>query len=71
MKINLKKVNKVFMQLNIKDRPSFVLDVIKGYISRGTNGIQRELDEWEETQDIISNKETYSRIKNIKEQIAH
>ena len=47
-----------------------MFDILVSYLKAGKNGVEKELEAWESTIEVLNDKKTMDKIKSIRERIA-
>lgn len=60
----------MWKKINLRDKISFSVDLLKSYIFRGERGVSSELNDWEESIEISENPQYDKRIREIQKRMA-
>jgi len=60
----------VWRKINLRDKISFSVDIVKSYFLSGKRGVSNELSDWEESIEISENPQYDKRIKEIQKRMA-
>lgn len=59
----------MWRKINLRDKISFSVDIVKSYFFRGERGASNELSGWEESIKISENPQYDNRIKEIQKRM--